>query len=149
MIHNLSSAVFKLTDQPYPQTVQFSLRFHNSCLCDPWGTEKHQDIRSPARGLNQRLPQKWTTGHYTVIFNESKSVSFCTSCTNQGSRYSDWLRAGRPRVRSSSSGRVKIFLLSTASRRLWGPPSFLSNGYRGSFPWGKNAWALSWPLNSN
>jgi hypothetical protein len=31
-------------------------------------------------------------------------------------RYSDWLRAGRPRSRSSSPGRVKNFLSSTSSR---------------------------------
>jgi hypothetical protein len=32
------------------------------------------------------------------------------------SRYSDWLRAGRPRGESSSPGRVKNFLFSTSSR---------------------------------
>jgi hypothetical protein len=31
-------------------------------------------------------------------------------------RYSDWLRAGRPRVWSSSPGRVKNFLFSKSSR---------------------------------
>jgi hypothetical protein len=36
--------------------------------------------------------------------------------------YSDWLRAGRPRGWSSSSGRGKIFLLSTSSRSVLGPP---------------------------
>jgi hypothetical protein len=50
------------------------------------------------------------------------------------SQYSVWLRAGRsgfdPRQRQ------RIFILSPASRRLWGPPSLLSNGYRGSFPRG-------------
>jgi hypothetical protein len=30
--------------------------------------------------------------------------------------YSDWLRAGRPRGRGSSHGRVKNFLFSTSSR---------------------------------
>jgi hypothetical protein len=40
--------------------------------------------------------------------------------------YSDWLRARRPRCRSSSPGRVKNFIFSTASRgTLWPtqPPS--------------------------
>jgi hypothetical protein len=37
------------------------------------------------------------------------------------SRYSDWLRAGRPRGRSSSPGRGKIFLFSTLSRPVLGP----------------------------
>jgi hypothetical protein len=32
------------------------------------------------------------------------------------SRYSDWLRTGRRRERSSSPGRVKNFLFSTSSR---------------------------------
>jgi hypothetical protein len=35
---------------------------------------------------------------------------------NQSSRYSNWLRAGRSRGRSSSPGRVKIFISSTSSR---------------------------------
>jgi hypothetical protein len=36
-------------------------------------------------------------------------------------RYSYWLRAGRPRGRSSSPGRVKNFLFSTSSRPALGP----------------------------
>jgi hypothetical protein len=39
----------------------------------------------------------------------------------QRSRYSDWLRARRPRARSSSPGKVKIFLLSTSSRSVLRP----------------------------
>jgi hypothetical protein len=46
------------------------------------------------------------------------------------SRYNDWLRAGRPRVRSSSLGSVKNL------DRLWGPPNLLYNGYLGLFPRG-------------
>jgi hypothetical protein len=34
----------------------------------------------------------------------------------QLSRYSDWLRAGRPRSQSSSPGTIKNFLFSTSSR---------------------------------
>jgi hypothetical protein len=37
------------------------------------------------------------------------------------SRYRDWLRAGRPRGRSSSPGRGKISFLSTSSRPVLGP----------------------------
>jgi hypothetical protein len=40
---------------------------------------------------------------------------FLLSCLTN-SRYSDWLRAGRLRGRSSSPGRVKNFLFSTSSR---------------------------------
>jgi hypothetical protein len=38
------------------------------------------------------------------------------STRNNRGRYSDWLRAGRPRGRSSSSGRVKNLLFSTSFR---------------------------------
>jgi hypothetical protein len=44
-----------------------------------------------------------------------------TSEPGQRSRYSDWLRTGRPRGRSSSPGRVKNFLFSTSSRPALGP----------------------------
>jgi hypothetical protein len=36
-------------------------------------------------------------------------------------RYSDWLPAGRPKGRSSSSSRVKNFLYSTSARAALGP----------------------------
>jgi hypothetical protein len=51
----------------------------------------------------------------------------------QRSRYSDWLRAGRPRGRGSSPGKVKNVYFSISSRPFWGPPSLLSNGYQGLF----------------
>jgi hypothetical protein len=38
----------------------------------------------------------------------------------QLSRYSDWLRAGRPRDQSSSPAKDKIFLLSTSSGPILG-----------------------------
>jgi hypothetical protein len=37
------------------------------------------------------------------------------------SRYSDWLRTGRPRGRSSSPYKVENFLFSTSSRSPLGP----------------------------
>jgi hypothetical protein len=56
------------------------------------------------------------------------------------SRYSDWLRAGRPRVRSSSPGRVKNFHFFMSSRPALGftqPPIQWERG--GLFPGGKAA----------
>jgi hypothetical protein len=46
---------------------------------------------------------------------------FTTWEPGQLSRYSDWLRAGRRRGRSSCPGRVKNFLFSTSSRPALGP----------------------------
>jgi hypothetical protein len=46
----------------------------------------------------------------------SASYSVCAL-----SRCSDWIRAGRPTGRSSSTGRGKIFVLSTSSRPVLGP----------------------------
>jgi hypothetical protein len=53
-------------------------------------------------------------------------------------RYSDWLRAGRPRGRSSSPGKGKTCLFSTSSRPVLGPtqppiqwvPGALSQGVK-------------------
>jgi hypothetical protein len=67
----------------------------------------------------------------------------------QRSRYSDWLRAGWPRGRSSSPGRVKNFLFSKSSRLFLESTQPPNHGYRGSFPGGKEAGAWSWPLTSN
>jgi hypothetical protein len=51
----------------------------------------------------------------------------------QRSRYSDWLRAGRPRGRSSSPGRVKTFLHVVQTGSVVHPASCLM-GTGGSFP---------------
>jgi hypothetical protein len=61
------------------------------------------------------------------------------------SRYSDGVRA-EPLGCNSRQG---IFLYSTASDRLWGPPSLLHNGYWRALTAGvKRQGAWSWPLTS-
>jgi hypothetical protein len=59
------------------------------------------------------------------------------------SRYSEWLRTGRLRGRSSSSGRSKNSHFSISSRPALGPlPAFYSMGIGCSFPQGSKAdWA--------
>jgi hypothetical protein len=63
----------------------------------------------------------------------------------QLSRYSEWLRAGRPRDRSSNPGRVKNFLFSTSGAH----PAYYPMGIGCSFSGGKEAWTWTWPLTSN
>jgi hypothetical protein len=52
----------------------------------------------------------------TPLFHMSTSKQYLCLQNRQLSKYSDWLRAGRPRGRSSSPGRVKNFLFSTSSK---------------------------------
>jgi hypothetical protein len=64
------------------------------------------------------------------------SVGLClTEELGWRGRYSDWLRAGRPRGLSSSPGRVKNFHFSKSSGSGVHPTSYLI-GTRGSFPGG-------------
>jgi hypothetical protein len=49
---------------------------------------------------------------------------------------------------SIPGGCREFFYKPPRPERLWGPPSLLSNGYQGLFPWGKAAGAWSWPLIS-
>jgi hypothetical protein len=52
----------------------------------------------------------------------------------QRSRYSDWIRAGRPRGPSSSSDMVKNFRFSTSSRQALGPTQPPIQWVRGALP---------------
>jgi hypothetical protein len=54
---------------------------------------------------------------YTFQMKYNKnSAHYMKTHPEQLSRYSDWLRDGRPRGRSSRPGKVKNFLFSTSSR---------------------------------
>jgi hypothetical protein len=50
------------------------------------------------------------------LFHPSYVQIFSSAPCSQRSRYSYWLRAGRPRGRNSSPGRVKNVLFSMSSR---------------------------------
>jgi hypothetical protein len=53
--------------------------------------------------------------------------------SGERSRYSNWLRAERPRVWSSSTGRIKNFLFSVVSRSVLGPTQSPSQWIPGAF----------------
>jgi hypothetical protein len=80
----------------------------------------------------------------TIRF-EIRNRTFLSTTALVWSRYSDWLRAGRPRGRSSSRDMVKnfsrIFTSSCRPYRLWGHPAshLMRAGGKVSGPW-------SWPL---
>jgi hypothetical protein len=64
--------------------------------------------------LLQRKLNKYTDIDTYTIYLWAFMASYRDSFTfKKWSRYSDWLRAGRPRGWSSSPGRVKNFLFST------------------------------------
>jgi hypothetical protein len=58
----------------------------------------------------------------------------------QFSRYSAGLWAGRSVfLGTTAGGGWEFFSSPLRPERPWGPPSLLSNGYKGFFPWGKAA----------
>jgi hypothetical protein len=72
--------------------------------CSPSKTFRHALSRQPY-------------GRKSCVFSDTAHISILVPILCRTvSRYSDWLRAGRPRDRSSSPGRVKNFLFSTSSR---------------------------------
>jgi hypothetical protein len=79
--------------------------------------------------------------------NFDLSLSFLME-TRYRRRNSDWLRAGRLRGQSLSPGSSRIFSSPRRPDRLWGAPSFISNGCRWLFPGGKAAEAWNWPFTS-
>jgi hypothetical protein len=103
--------------------------------------------------LSSGLAEYW---FYCIVFRfiipavDSNSVNFKPVTENLEepgycSRYSDWLRAGLPRVRSSSPSIVKTFY-SVHTSSTGNPASYpLVTG--GSFPRGKASVACNWPLS--
>jgi hypothetical protein len=77
------------------------------------------------RDINRQFSQFFQTRLPTYFKIEGSVGAYLGKCRDTlvgyCSRYSDWLRAGRPRGRSSSPGRVKNFLFSTSSRSAVGP----------------------------
>jgi hypothetical protein len=93
---------------------------HNSTLAFTWkNSEKsHEKHQSGQTATRSRL---WIPMFLHIVIVEQVGIIM-----GKRSRYSDWLRAGRPRSRSSSPGRVKKVLSSTSSNPALGstkPPT--------------------------
>jgi hypothetical protein len=72
------------------------------------------------------VSRSWKSSLFKMIFLKTLHKEFSRLIgleyePGERSRYGNWLRAGRPRGRSSSPGRVNNFLFSTATRPAPGP----------------------------
>jgi hypothetical protein len=76
-----------------------------------------QNPQKPVTRLDPELSE------FSTHIHSPRTLSFNLTLYSHGqcSRYSDWLRAGRLRGRSSSPGKDKSFLFSTSSRLILGP----------------------------
>jgi hypothetical protein len=79
---------------------------------------------SPAQYIFLDFITLWSKAkrtNYAGTHHVISPVSWCFPEPELSSRYGDWLRAGWPRSRSSSPGKVKNFPFATASRPVLGP----------------------------
>jgi hypothetical protein len=87
--------------------------------------------------VHPKIKSCWApkTSEITFTVNNCKlsiaNINLSIVLRNPGyrSRYTEWLRAGRPRGRSSNPGRGKNFLFSMSYRPVLGPTGY--RGYRG------------------
>jgi hypothetical protein len=87
--------------------------------------------------LSSQVADFFDTGIQKLTPDTSVSIPVVT--TLRCSRYSDWVRAGRLKGRSSNPYMVKNFSSPRRPGWFWDPPNLLSNGYRGLLLRGKLA----------
>jgi hypothetical protein len=118
---------------------------------NPWSYEMHK-IGGGCRAVIIRVKN---LNYKYLVHNVLNSIRYGECTTNDAkcvylpdinepgarSRYSDWLRAGRPRGRSSSPGTVKNFLFSMSSRPALGSNQTPIQWVPGAFLGGKVAGA--------
>jgi hypothetical protein len=121
---------------------QVSETYHFTALLFVLNTMHHTWILRPS--YNPRHTSRCNeSAPHNVVHNIPNGVLYSllklvAADLGYHNRYSDWLRTGRPRARSSSAGRGNIFLLSTSSRPILGPtlppiqwvPMALSSGVK-------------------
>jgi hypothetical protein len=111
--------------------------------------------------MNHSAIRRCTVGHYRKINkNNSWVIIVLLTSTGAGTKkkthlsinYSttkeimgrNWLRAGRPRGRSSCPVQARFFYSPRPPDRLWGPQASCRKGIGSSFPGGRAAGARSW-----
>jgi len=131
---------------------------HSNCIRDfavetaferYWGKRRETSItttRNPSEIRHVYLPNK------NVLSNDDLSTTIYAASNESGWIYGEAvvvyfksLEAVRKTMNGGSSpgGGYEFFFPPSRPDRLWGPPSFLSNGYRG-----KAAGTWSWPLTT-
>jgi hypothetical protein len=113
-------------------------------LCRIWGShsgtceESYLLVYITPRTL-LKVSLCWLLTNYTALYTRRQNSSTLTPVLSVEYEvsypYSDWLRAGRHSVRSSSPGMGQEYSPRRPDR-LWGPLNLLSNVYWGLFPRG-------------
>jgi hypothetical protein len=103
--------------------------------CDPFQVVKCE-IHTKGNYIHRRITLKWIIirdllgcDHMVLRLDTNVSEDLCVSIAGLRARRSGFWG-------SNPGGSWEFFSSLPRPERLWGPPSLLSNGYHGIFPWG-------------